>query len=478
MNQKRKFRRTTLISAGLLAFLTGLFASKNIAIQIDFALVLVSLLALLVARKHTFGLLAAALLAGLVFGFWRGGMTKQQLTKYDQLIGQSVTIEGHVVDDPVYDDQGRLDFRLGSLVIDEKAAIGQVRIKAHINGVRRGDQVRASGMLREGFGNYQASMYYGSAAVLGQTGNPVESLRREFFASVYSVLPEPQASLGLGFLVGLRSALPEDLDDQLRIAGLTHIVVASGYNLTILVRLSRRLLSRYSKYQALAGSIALILMFLAITGASPSMVRASVVTVLSLGAWYYGRKFQPVLIILLGAALTAGFNPLYIWYDLGWWLSFLAFAGVLIIAPLVQARFYGERSPPLLVQIGVETIAAQIMATPLILFVFGDISVVAIAANLAVVPLIPFAMLATFIAGMAGLILDASIAPLLGVPANFILSYIVEATQAFASFSWAQQSLQISAAAMVAFYTAVFIGVLLLVRIGRKKLADLPSIVE
>lgn len=156
----------------------------------------------------------------------------------------------------------------------------------------------------------------------------------------------------------------------------------------------------------------------------------------------------------------------------------MAFAGVLIIAPLVQARFYGEKSPPLLIQVGIETVAAQIMATPLILFVFGDLSVVAIAANLAVVPFIPFAMITTFIAGVAQVVIGSALASWLAVPANIILSYIVEVTQFFASFAWAQQSFKIQAIGMTALYSAVFAVVLILARRSKNKLDELPSIVE
>src|SRR5690606_35008252 len=147
-----------------------------------------------------------------------------------------------------------------------------------------------------------------------------------------------------------------------------------------------------SKYQAFISSVVLIAGFIAITGASPAIVRAAVVTLLSLVAWYYGRRIHPVLVILLGAALTAGISPLYIWHDLGWWLSFLAFGGVLLIGALRTKRLFGDKKVPLLAQVAVETTSAQLMAVPLIMYVFGDFSVVALLANMAVVPLIPFAM--------------------------------------------------------------------------------------
>jgi competence protein ComEC len=272
--------------------------------------------------------------------------------------------------------------------------------------------------------------------------------------------------------------LPEDLNEQLQVAGLTHIVVASGYNLTILIRLSRRLLARSSKYQAFVGSVALMLIFLVITGASPSMVRASVVTTLSLLAWYYGRQFQPWVIILLGAALTAGVNPLFIWHDLGWWLSFLAFSGVLVIAPLVSARFWGKKQPPAVAQVAVETIAAQLMTTPLILFAFGRISLVALAANVAVVPLIPYAMAATAVGGVAGLVLPHVVAAWLALPAQLLLSYMVAATRLFAGPTWAQQMIGLDKAGLTMLYMLLICAAVVFYKKSKLNFAKLPSVVE
>ncbi len=401
MKPRRTFWRTTIIGWGLLAFLAGLMLAKVVSYEPSVYGVFLLVGFLVFFRKRTIATLILACLVGLLLGLWRGQMVRTQVATYQDWYGRgAVTLQGTVLDDPVYDDQGRLDFRIGAVKIEGDAVLGQVRVKGFINGLMRGDRIVLSGKLSDGFGYYQASLYFASAESITPSSSMIEKTRREFFAAVYSVLPEPQASLGLGFLVGLRSALPQDLDDQLRVAGLTHIVVASGYNLTILVRLSRRLFAKRSKYQALMSSLLLILVFLAITGASPSMVRASVVTVLSLLAWYYGRRFQPLVIILLGAALTAGVNPLYIWYDLGWWLSFLAFAGVLVVGPLLTARLYHGKTPPALIQIAIETMSAQIMVTPLILYTFGQISLVALIANVAVVPLIPLAMAGTFVAGV------------------------------------------------------------------------------
>ena len=99
--------------------------------------------------------------------------------------------------------------------------------------------------------------------------------------------------------------MPLSINTQLAAVGLTHIIAVSGYNLTIIIRAMRRLLTKRSKYQSTLLSFGLIAVFLLVTGFSASIVRAAIVSGLSLIAWYYGRAFRPLLLILLSAVITA-----------------------------------------------------------------------------------------------------------------------------------------------------------------------------
>lgn len=267
---------------------------------------------------------------------------------------------------------------------------------------------------------------------------------RDWFSGVIGrVIPEPEASLGIGYLVGQKRTLSTDLVEALQFAGLTHVVVASGYNLTILVRLTRRLFAGVSKYLALLSAAVLILCFLAITGASPSMTRAAIVAGLSLAAWYYGRRFHPIVLLAIAIALTVFINPAYAWGDLGWQLSFAAFAGVMIVAPLGQRYFFGDKKPNTVFQILGETIAAQLVTAPIIIMAFGQFSNVAVVANLLVLPLVPLAMLLTFVSGIFGILMPG-IAALLSMPAYLLLHYMVVVIEFFADLPWALSSVNLA----------------------------------
>jgi competence protein ComEC len=282
--------------------------------------------------------------------------------------------------------------------------------------------------------------------------------------------------LGLGFLVGQKRALPADLAEALVIAGLTHVVVASGYNLTILVRLARRLFMRVSKYTAALAASLMIVGFVAVTGLSPSMSRAALVASLSLAAWYYGRKFHPLVLLSFAAAVTVAVNPAYMAGDLGWQLSFAAFAGVMILAPLLQRYFFGDTKPGIFRQILGETISALIVTAPILISAFGQFSNVAIVANLLVLPLVPLAMLLTFIAGVGALMMPG-LATIIGLPATWLLGYMTNVTQWLSHLSWAQSAVQLAPIGALICYSIIVAICVYLWRVTKFDLRD-ANIVE
>ena len=311
--------------------------------------------------------------------------------------------------------------------------------------------MQVEGVLKPGFGSFAASMSYASVVGVTKGIDEARDFRDWFSANIKKVIAEPESSLGIGFLVGQRSSLPDELDEQLRVVGLTHIVVASGYNLTILVRLARKLFRRVSKYlTALSGSL-LIVGFILVTGFSPSMSRAGLVTGLSLAAWYYGRKVSPFVLLPLVAAITLLINPSYAWGDIGWYLSFSAFGGVMILAPLLQHYFFGPKKPGFFRQVLGETMAALLVTAPIIMLIFGQYSPYALLSNLLVVPLIPYIMLAVFAAGLASAFVPA-LSLVASLPSSGLLQYVTSVVQWIAGLPGAQTELNIGVAGLSFYY--------------------------
>jgi len=379
-------------------------------------------------KNRRIAMVAVVLISGVLIGLARGSMLQSELREYAAFYKEAVVVRGVVSEDVALTSGGEQRLQLQHVVINNQQLPGKVWVSTHSQlDIKRGDIVQFQGMLNEGFGNLPAAMYRAKLVHIerpkySDMGRQV----RDWFAGVIrKVIPEPEASLGIGYLVGQRSVLPEKLDDQLRVLGLTHVVVASGYNLTILVRFTRRSFMRFSKYLAFLTALLMVGGFALMTGFSPSMSRAALVTVLSLVAWYFGRTIQPLVLLAVVSAVTAYINPTFVWGDIGWYLSMFSFAGIMILAPLARHYFFGkDATPSLIPSIVLETMSAQLATLPLIAYIFGQYSPYALLANVLVLPLIPFAMLATFIAGVV-----AAFSPALGEivqwPATIVLQYMI-----------------------------------------------------
>ncbi len=415
-------------------------------------------------------MVVVALVSGVMLGMWRGGNEQSGLARYIAFYGNIVTVQGTVSDDAAYGPHGDQRLMLRDIRLEGQSLNGQIWASTvGARTIKRSDRVLLRGKLLQGFGSASASMF--EARVMHvtqpQPGDIGLAVRDLFAGGIRAAIPEPEASLASGYLLGQRSALPADLDSQLKTVGLTHAVVASGYNLTILVSVARQLLLGVSKYLATLSAASMIVGFIMISGASPSMSRAGLVTSLSLAAWYYGRRIHPLTLLPLAAAITALLNPLYVWGDIGWYLSFTSFAGVIIIAPLIRhALWRNKEQPGIILQIIIDTMAAQLATLPIMVFAFGHYSPYALLANVLVLPLIPLTMLLTFIAGVIGLILPGA-AHAAGMPANLMLHYMTAVIARIADLPGSQGDLGIGTGALAASYMLLAVGAFVLWRITK-----------
>ena len=323
--------------------------------------------------------------------------------------------------------------------------------------VYRGDRVLVSGQLYPTRGANQATIAYANLKRVGVGHNLLNDIGRRFSAGMQNALPEPLASFAMGLLIGQRVTMPTNIITALTMVGLIHIVAVSGYNVTIMARAVARL-KLPSKYQQLMLSLGLIGGFVLITGFSASIVRAAIVSLLTLWAWFYGHQIKPLVLIVFTAAVTALYSPFYIWSDLGWYLSFLAFFGVLVIAPIISARLF-SKPPKLLTSVLIETLSAEIMTLPLIMMTFGQLSLVALLANLLIVPLVPLAMLLSAIAAAAGAV-AAPVAGWFALPARLLLTYMLDLVHILSNIPSEFLHLSISPAIMAGGYSLVLLVVL------------------
>jgi len=454
---KFQFRQTTLIIIACIGFLLGL-ATSRFGYPISSLWLLAFLPFVLFSLKNR-SIVTAISISGLflTLGWLRGQVFVGNIEKYNNLDGYKVTIKAQAVNDASYDEHKALSFDIYDVQVtnpENTKLVGKIKLSGFgENSVYKGDWVIATGKLYRTRGSRQASISYADIKKLSTNSSGIDNLRRHFASGLSNVLSDPQAPFGLGLLIGQRTTLSSEAAMWLSMVGLTHIIAVSGYNLTIIVRFIHRLTGKRSRYQTVVFSGLVIGLFLLITGFSASIVRASIVCVLSLVAWYYGRKFRPLVILLLTACITAGWYPIYLWYDVGWYLSFLAFFGVLVLAPTIIKRYFKKPPKPLTMVI-VESFSAQIMTIPIILYIFHQTSLIALVANALVVPLVPIAMLATLIAGLVGMFFPAVLA-ILALPAKLLLTYILDVAHLLSSIPGITYSNQLSFLGMAFIYSVI-----------------------
>lgn len=463
-------RRTTQLSLIFAAVVGGVAMGRAGVGASAAPFAVAAVLALFSYRSRLF--LACLMLAATTFGLWRASVWTADRQQLSNLIGQPITVTGTVADDPVIAPTGRVSFKLGELVQDGRRLPGTLSIYIHPVRLQRGHRVELSGTVRPGFGNAVAELSYPKIQIISTSQNWLERFRQRFFTGVRTALPEPLASFGLGLLVGIRALIPKDMQAELTLVGLSHLVAVSGYNLTIIVAAVDRALKRAGRGIALVTSLWLIAGFLIVTGASASIVRASLVSVLSLFASFYGLRFNPLTLILITAGVTSAADPKYL-TDLGWLLSFLAFFGILVVAPAIEARLRHPKS--VIIRLFIESTVAHILTFPLILYFFGQLSIVAPLSNLVILPLIPLAMAVSFVAGLAGMLIPA-FAGWLAWPAMLVLGFITKAIDQFAGLSWAGRTDHISLAVMLIMYALIIIFTVAIKRANaRRGRAEKPS---
>lgn len=357
--------------------------------------------------KPKYVFLIISLICGMILAFFRISFELKGLDYMRQLYNQAVIVSGIIEGDPETSETGT-SFKIADLRFSEEEikCSGNIYVSSYKNEtIERGDKIVLKGKFTEGFGTYGGYMYRPEIVSLyrPEPGDLVLKIRNHFANRIRSLIPESEVSLGLSYLLGMKAGLSDELDENLRTVGLVHIVVASGAHLSILVEIARKMFGRVSRFSGLLFSILFILFFMCMVGWTPSILRAGVMSILTVVAWFSGRKIAPWRIILTVMAFTLMINPMFI-INLGWLLSFSSYIGIMILGPKLTAYFYGDKKPKFLSSMILTTISATIMTLPIILYYYGQISLISVIANILILPTLSYAMGLVFMTGvMAGI---------------------------------------------------------------------------
>jgi competence protein ComEC len=248
----------------------------------------------------------------------------------------------------------------------------------------------------------------------GETGNPalraLLAFRDRCKALLLRELPEPQASIAVGVLLGLQSSIPDDTYNTFSVTGTSHILVVSGWNFTIVATVVAGLTSRARLGRGMTFWLSMLVLwsYAFFVGPTGTVLRAAVMASLVVVARSTDRPTEPWTLLFAACWALTLYDPNTLW-DLGFQLSALATASLFAFGKPVEASL--KCCPPLrwlvldwATEALTATLAAQILALPIILYQFGNLSLIAPLANILLVPVVPYTMLLGTVALVGGLI--------------------------------------------------------------------------
>lgn len=279
------------------------------------------------------------------------------------------------------------------------------------------------------------------------------AVRAWLLANIVRVIPEPEASLAGGILLGEKQSLGEGLLQKFRDAGVAHIVVLSGYNIAIVASGVSRALSFFPFFLRIGMSVSAVVLFALMVGGGATVVRATIMVLVVILAHAMGREGSALRALALAGGVMIFLNPLILIHDVSFQLSFLATLAIIVFVPLLKKYFVWVRQETLQ-EIIVATFATQIFVLPLILYQMGSFSLISFVANIFILPVIPTVM---FFSALVALL---SWVPLLGIifssVAHMFLSYIIFAVSFFAHIPFASFSkISFSFVALVVSYVVL-----------------------
>ena len=252
----------------------------------------------------------------------------------------------------------------------------------------------------------------------------VEQLRWSIDELLSRALPEPEAGLAAGILVGLRERVSRAVADDFTTTGLTHVVAISGWNIALVAGIATSLLraTGLGRRPRSLLVMAAIVGYTLLAGAEASVVRAAVMGGVVLLAREGGRPADATAALGLACWCLLLVDPAMV-TDIGLQLSLAATAGLLALGGPAEAgvrRLAAGRAPRWFCETLGVSLAAQLATLPLILFHFGRLSLISPLANLLVAPVVPLAMLGAFVGALLGLVLVAPAMGLLLAPLSLL----------------------------------------------------------
>ncbi len=389
---------------------------------------------------------------------------------FTEFEGQKVTVEGILFDEPEQMD-GKTRFTLEIRSINNQLSIPQRNHKIQVNvysddpisGLKYGSVVSITGEIkiptgRRNFGGFNTRKFLAARGISGTMGVSLKAirimegqelswlknigykLRHSIIQTLDKCLPSEEASVLAGMLIGYTADMPEEMEEDFRRAGLSHVMAVSGANIAFLLAPLLLFLKKIGFNSRWSSAIAFpcMLFYVYATGMEASVVRAAImagVTLMGMLLWrkadIYCSMAVSIIIILT--------NNSFMLYDIGFILSFSATLSLVVFYKPIFERLPVKIPKPIRDTLA-STIAAQIGVIPIIAYCFNTFSVISILSNLLIVPLTGLlTILGAFVVILGNIYLP--IGQLIGFFTRIVADIILFITGSVAKIPWAEISL-------------------------------------
>jgi competence protein ComEC len=443
-------------------FLFGVLLRSLVLVNIYFTVLLtVIALALFLffslISKNQWGIIVSVFVLAFSLGIFRFHLVDvSNPAIFESRVGQKVSFLGEIVDEPNIKENNQ---QLIVEVLEEKAET-KILLSAGLEAdYKYGDMINFSGILKkpENFITDQGKEFDyvnylrkdGILYVIGfprieiissGNGNSIRgalfSIKEKFLEKMNFAINSPENLLMGGLILGEKSSFGEDFRKNLVDTGTIHIVALSGYNVTIVAEWIMKLFAFLPKKLGIGVGILAILLFIIMTGGGSTAIRAGIMAVLVLIARATGRNYDVARALILAGVFMIILNPFLLAFDVSFQLSFIATIAVIFFTPRIEKYFLWVSKRFGLRDIVSVTTAAYIFVFPFILYKMGNFSLVALPANILILPFIPFTMLFGFLTSFIGLLWYPLAVPL-GYISYLFLHYELSVIDFFANIPFA-----------------------------------------
>ena len=413
--------------------------------------------------RHFLFLVFFLLFFGL--GFLRIYVSDQTMDRniLQNYLNQEVSLQGIIIDEP---DQRENNTKLTIKVSSFGGPTPKLEIGVkvlltvpHYPQYSYGDEITVSGVLGEpqnfktendrvfDYINYLSkdgifyTMYFPETELIStRNGNIIKEklflVKNSFLSKIQKTIPDPQVSLLGGLLLGAKQSLGEELQEDFRKVGLIHIVVLSGYNVSIIADFMMRFFMFLPRMFGLFLGALSIILFAIMVGGSATIVRASIMALLVVLARATGRTSEVTRALFLAGFIMVLHNPQIVVFDPSFQLSFMATLGLIVLSPKISEYFEFIPEKWYLRESAVATISTQIFVLPLLLYMMGELSIVAVVVNLLVLMFVPMTMFFGFLTGLFSFVWTGLALPF-SYFTNFLLTYELRVVELFANIPFA-----------------------------------------